>query len=172
MNFSNFTRYIIVDGSSIDTMYITTPQVNLTQAVRDNSTVFTGSDYATDPPGFTTREVRDFVSRTSQSVINASGALTAWDKVTAIQDFLINGNDTYTFLRNNNGTNPPTTGIESDLSFWMLNNSFEGSCDQFTSLFAVMLRTVEVPVRKVTGFSEVTGMVKHSRFTEKTSLRG
>ena len=35
----------------------------------------------------------------------------------------------------------------------MLNNSFEGSCDQFSSLFAVMLRTVDIPSRKVTGFS-------------------
>ena len=44
LNFSNFTRDIIVDGSSIDTMFITTPQVNITQAIRDNSTVFTGTD--------------------------------------------------------------------------------------------------------------------------------
>ena len=42
---------------------------------------------------------------------------------------------------------------EGDLAYWMLNNSFEGSCDQFSSLFAVMLRTVDIPSRKVTGFS-------------------
>ena len=156
MNFSNFTRDIIVDGSSIDTMFITTPQVNITQAIRDNSTVFTGTDYATDlPPFFTSRgNMNELVSRITQSVINDSGALSAWDKVSAIADFISEGNDTITFLRNNNGTSVPS-GLEeeSDMAYWILNNSFEGSCDQFTSLFAVMLRTADIPVRKVTGFS-------------------
>lgn len=156
LNFSNFTRDIIVDGSSIDTMFITTPQVNITQAIRDNSTVFTGTDYATDlPPFFTSRgNMNELVSRITQSVINDSGALSAWDKVSAIADFISEGNDTITFLRNNNGTSVPS-GLEeeSDMAYWILNNSFEGSCDQFTSLFAVMLRTADIPVRKVTGFS-------------------
>ena len=90
----------------------------------------------------------------TQSIINDSGALSAWDKVSAIVDFITEGNDTITFLRNNNGTNVPS-GLEeeSDMAYWILNNSFEGSCDQFTSLFAVMLRTADIPVRKVTGFS-------------------
>ena len=40
-------------------------------------------------------------------MINESGALSARDKVSAIADFLTNGNDTFTFLRNNNGTEAP-----------------------------------------------------------------
>ena len=98
--------------------------------------------------------MNELVSRITQSVINDSGALSAWDKVSAIADFISEGNDTITFLRNNNGTSVPS-GLEeeSDMAYWILNNSFEGSCDQFTSLFAVMLRTADIPVRKVTGFS-------------------
>ena len=34
-----------------------------------------------------------------------------------------------------------------------MNNSFEGDCDQFSTLFAVMLRSAGIPARKVTGFS-------------------
>ena len=44
--------------------------------------------------------------------------------------------------------------MESDLSHWILNSSLEGSCDEFTSLFAVMLRHAGMPSRKVTGFAE------------------
>ena len=44
-------------------------------------------------------------------------------------------------FRNNNGTNAPTLSLQ--IYILDLNNSFEGSCDQFTSLFAVMLRTVK-----------------------------
>lgn len=156
LNFSNFTRDVLVDGSSVDTVFITTPQVTITQAIRENTTAFTGTDYATDlPREFTDRGgAQELVTGITQSVINDSGALSAWDKVSAIANFLTNGNDTFTFLRNNNGTEvPDMVEDEGDLAYWMLNNSFEGSCDQYSSLFAVMLRTVDIPSRKVTGFS-------------------
>ena len=70
--------------------------------------------------------MNELVSRITQSVINDSGALSAWDKVSAIADFISEGNDTITFLRNNNGTNVPS-GLEeeSDMAYWILNNSFE-----------------------------------------------
>lgn len=156
LNFSNFTRDVLVDGSSVDTSFFTTPQVNFTQSIRDNSTEFTGTDYATDlPPVFIARGgMLEYVSGVTQTIVNDSGAISAWDKVSAIASFISDGNDTISFLRNNNGTVVPS-GLEeeSDLAYWMLNNSLEGSCDQFSSLFAVMLRTLEIPTRKVTGFS-------------------
>ncbi|MGY8692415.1 MAG: transglutaminase-like domain-containing protein, partial [Candidatus Poseidoniales archaeon] len=86
--------------------------------------------------------------------INNSGAISAWDKIIAIQDFIINGNETIIFLRNHDGSSRPNNaGIDSDISNWILTSSFEGSCDEFTSLFTVMLRHAGMPTRKVTGFS-------------------
>ena len=73
--------------------------------------------------------------------------------MSAIQDFIVNGNSTTTFLRNHNRTEVGVLDDEDDLSYWILNNSFEGDCDQFSTLFAVMLRSAGIPARKVTGFS-------------------
>ena len=155
LNFSNFTRDVIVDGATIDTLFVTAPQVLITQAIRDNTTEFANSSYATDMPSeFLNRgNTAAFVNAITTTIINESGAFSAWDRVSAIQDFIINGNSTTTFLRNHNGTEVGLADGEDDLSFWILNNSLEGDCDQFSTLFAVMLRSAGIPARKVTGFS-------------------
>ena len=155
LNFSNFTRDAIVDGATIATLFVTAPQVLITQAIRENTTEFANSTYATDLPSsyLAKGNAANFVSSITATVINESGAFSAWDRVSAIQDFIINGNSTTTFLRNHNGTEVGVLDDEDDLSYWILNNSFEGDCDQFSTLFAVMLRSAGIPARKVTGFS-------------------
>jgi len=90
----------------------------------------------------------------TQAVLSESGAFSAWEKVEAIQDFLINGNNTTTFLRNNDPV--ILDGIRIRMVILLmsfLNNTNEGSCDQFATVFAVMLRHAGFASRKVTGFS-------------------
>jgi len=154
LNFSNYTRDVIVDTSIIEVLYVTAPEVILSAEVKENTTAFTGSTYATDLPVTYLDQDSAYVNNVTQAVINQSGALSAWDKVAAIQDFLTNGNETITFLRNHDGSKMVDgLGTDSDISHWLLNASREGSCDEFATVFAVMVRLAGIPARKVTGFS-------------------
>jgi len=87
-------------------------------------------------------------------VINESGAFSAWDKVLALQDYLINGNSSTKFTLNHDGSGR-MDGLDedSDIAHWILNTTLEGSCDEFTTVFSVMLRLAGLPTRKVTGFA-------------------
>ena len=153
LNFSNFTRDILIDQSTVDTLFVTAPQVFFGTEITSNSTAFSGSSYAYDMPDFFSRD-GEYVEAVTQTVINESGAFTAWDKVLAIQDFLINGNSTTNFTLNHDGSGR-TDGLEadSDIAHWILNTTKEGSCDEFTTVFSVMLRVAGIPTRKVTGFA-------------------
>ena len=153
LNFSNYTRDIIIDGAVIEALYVNAPEVILSAAVRENTTVFANSDYGKDlPQEFINGS--GFVANLTQDVIDQSGAISAWDKVTAIQDFIVNGNDTISFLRNHHGSGRVSgLGIDSDITHWILNSSREGNCDEFTSVFVTMLRVAGIPARKVTGFA-------------------
>ena len=154
LNFSNYTRDIIIDNSNIENLYVSAPEIILGPQIRDNSTIFSGSSYATSLPESYLNDYGLEVNNITQQIINNSGAISAWDKIIAIQDFIINGNETIIFLRNHDGSSRPNNaGIDSDISNWILTSSFEGSCDEFTSLFTVMLRHAGMPTRKVTGFS-------------------
>jgi len=154
LNMSNFTRDIIVDTSTVESLYVSAPEVIFTAEIRDNSTIFSGSDYAKDLPHGYLDGSGSLVSEITQSVVNESGALSAWDQILAIQGFLVDGNETITFLRNHNGSRvPDVLGNEGDVTHWILNSSFEGSCDEFATVFTVMLRSAGFSARKVTGFS-------------------
>ena len=123
--------------------------------IRDrNTTIFLGSDYGKDlPQSYIIRQSAVPLSIT-QAVLAESGAFSAWEKVEAIQDFLINGNNTTTFLRNNDPVVPNGfSDVENDLTHYILNNTKEGSCEQFATVFTVMLRHAGFASRKVTGFS-------------------
>jgi len=152
LNFSNYTRDVLIDSSVVDQLYVTTPQIIFTDAIRDNTTAFQNSTYATDYRGFTN------VTTITQAVLNESGWTSAWDQIEAIQEFLINGNNSTTFLRNHAGSNVnrSDSGIGSsldDTSVWILEEALEGDCDEFATVFAAMLRSIGLPTRKVTGFS-------------------
>ena len=87
-------------------------------------------------------------------MINESGAFSAWDKVLALQDYLINGNSSTKFALNHEGSGRIDGQDEdSDIAHWILNTTLEGSCDEFTTVFSVMLRLAGLPTRKVTGFA-------------------
>ena len=153
LNFSNYTRDIIVDSAVVEALYVNAPEVILSAAIRENTTVFADSDYGKDLPQ-DYRNNFSFVTNLTQDVLDQSGAISTWDKVSAIQDFIVNGNDTISFLRNHYGSGRPNElGGDSDVTHWILNSSKEGNCDEFTSIFVTMLRIAGIPARKVTGFS-------------------
>ncbi|RTZ94189.1 MAG: hypothetical protein DSY41_03885, partial [Candidatus Poseidoniales archaeon] len=154
LNFSNFTRDILIDQSAIDTLYVTAPQVFFGPQITDNSTAFSGSSYAYDLPAIFLGRDSLYVEAVTQTVINESGAFSAWDKVLALQDYLINGNSSTKFALNHEGSGRIDGQDEdSDIAHWILNTTLEGSCDEFTTVFSVMLRLAGLPTRKVTGFA-------------------
>nr|ABZ07950.1 putative transglutaminase-like superfamily protein [uncultured marine microorganism HF4000_ANIW141L21] len=154
LNFSNFTRDILIDQSAIDTLYVTAPQVIFGPQITDNSTAFSGSSYAYDLPADFLFRSSSYVDAVTQTVINESGAFSAWDKVLALQDYLINGNSSTKFALNHEGSGRIDGQDEdSDIAHWILNTTLEGSCDEFTTVFSVMLRLAGLPTRKVTGFA-------------------
>ena len=154
LNFSNYTRDIGVSLLSVDQIFISSPDVFFSPQVRENTTAFLGSDYGKDlPQSYIVRQSAVPLSIT-QAVLAESGAFSAWEKVEAIQDFLINGNNTTTFIRNNDPVIPNfVSETENDLTHYILNNTKEGSCEQFATVFTVMLRHAGFAARKVTGFS-------------------
>jgi hypothetical protein len=56
LNFSNFTRDILIDQSTVDTLFVTAPQIFFGPQIIANSTSFSGSSYAYDLPN-------DFLTR-------------------------------------------------------------------------------------------------------------
>ena len=154
LNFSNFTRDIMIDQSTVDTLFVTAPQIFFGPQIIANTTSFSGSSYAYDLPNDFIDRSSSYVDTVTNTVINESGAFTAWEKVLAIQDYLINGNSTTNFTLNYDGSGR-MDGLDedSDISHWILNTTQEGSCDEFTTVFSVMLRLAGIPTRKVTGFA-------------------
>jgi len=157
LSFSNFTRDVLIDAASISELYVTAPQVMLSDVIRDNSTAYSGSNYATDlRPG----PVTNNISNIAWSVVNETGFSSTWDQIEAIQQFLINGNNTINFLRNYNGSGAnhseeahPTNQLLKDTTLWIVEESHEADCDEFATVFAALLRGLGLPARKVTGFS-------------------
>ena len=93
---------MIVDSAVIEALYVNAPEVILTTEITDNSTAFDDSEYGKDlPQDFL--DNGDFVINLTQDILDQSGAISAWDKIKAIQDFLVNGNETISFLRNHYG---------------------------------------------------------------------
>ena len=50
LNFSNYTRDVLVDSSVIEALYVAAPEVILTAEIKENTTAFTGTTYALDLP--------------------------------------------------------------------------------------------------------------------------
>ena len=103
------------------------------------------------PPEFADMSVQEsLVTNITSEVINNAGATDAYSKSVAISDFLINGNATYDFKRNYNGSG---SAPGADLTYELLNRAKEGTCQEFTTTFVTMARTAGLPARYVSGYS-------------------
>ena len=102
------------------------------------------------PEYFTNNSLQEsIVNNITNDVINAAGATDAYSKADAIATFLRDGNATYDFKRNYNGTGGD---IAVDVVFDLLFRANEGTCSQFTTTFVTMARLAGIPARFVSGY--------------------
>ena len=102
------------------------------------------------PDEFTNSSLPEsFVSNLTNDVISNAGASDAYSKAEAIATFLKEGNATYDFKRNYNGSG---VAPQADITFDLLNRANEGTCSEFTTVFVTMARLAGLPARFVTGY--------------------
>ena len=102
------------------------------------------------PEDFTNSSLPEsFILNLTNEVISTAGATDAYSKAEAIATFLKEGNATYDFKRNYNGSG---VGPGADLTYDLLNRAQEGTCSEFTTTFVTMARLAGLPARFVTGF--------------------
>jgi transglutaminase-like putative cysteine protease len=93
----------------------------------------------------------------------------AWEKIEAIADFIVNGNETVQYNWSSSGSGfknaSSQTGGPTDLSRWILDDARIGTCDEYTSTFALMLRTAGIPSRKVIGLSDGSQNADNTSFS-------
>ena len=77
MNFSNYTRDVLIDSSTVTNLYVTATQVTMTDVIRDNTTAFQNSSYAKDLGKI---ESSENISRIAWDVVNETGWTSAWIK--------------------------------------------------------------------------------------------
>ena len=86
----------------------------------------------------------------TNEVVSNAGATDAYSTADAIATFLREGNATYDFKRNYNGSG---VDIEADITYEFLNSLREGTCSEFTTVFVTMARLAGLPARFVSGYS-------------------
>ena len=166
MNITNTTRDIIVDGASVTALSISSPDYNITNTYKQESIAYASSAFGLNYP------INDDTNRTSQitnQIISSSGAFSAWEKIEAIADFITNGNDTVEFNWSSSGSGfrdaSSQAGGPTDISRWILDDARIGTCDEYSSTFALMLRTAGIPSRKVIGLSEGSQNADNTSFS-------
>ena len=86
----------------------------------------------------------------TNEVISDAGATDAYSKANAIATFLRDGNATFDFKRNYNGSGAAS---EADITYDMLFRAREGTCSEFTTVFVTMARLAGLPARFVSGYT-------------------
>ena len=155
LNHTNYTHDIRVTDAPIDFYFGNAPEIWFSDSVRGNSTAYQSSSYALDVPDYFTDMTmfESEVYNVTQSVLTSSGALSAYDKMEALVDFIENGNATFTPRLNYDGSGYPQGG-GPDFTHFLLVDSKEGTCDEWATVLTSMARLSGLPARKVTGFVE------------------
>jgi len=98
-------------------------------------------------PGYSTTRDPE-IEALAQSIVRAAGATTPYDQAKAIESwFLAKGRFTYTLK-------PPLARAgERPLDFFLF-TSRKGFCQDFSTAMNVMLRTLSIPSRQMSGFGE------------------
>ena len=116
-----------------------------------NTIAGTNSSYEMIVPEFFTNTSlpESSIMNLTNEVISTAGATDGYSKADAIATFLRDGNATYDFKRNYNGSG---AAPEADLTFDLLDRAREGTCAEFTTVFVTMARIAGLPARSVTGY--------------------
>nr|AIF09074.1 transglutaminase domain-containing protein [uncultured marine group II/III euryarchaeote KM3_34_C09] len=159
LNQTNHTRDIRVSATAVGGMMVSAPEVFYTDAELQSGVEFP-SPYATDLPAYFTdySSLESNVTNITYGVITDSGAVSAWDRVQAIKNYLSEEDTNVTdpdFKLNFDGSGAPNV---EDVTRFILDHAREGSCSEYVTIFTTMARIAGIPARTVTGY---TGGVWH-----------
>ena len=107
LSHGNITHDIKVEDAGLVGMFVDAPEIWYDTSELDLSIAYAGAGtYAMDLPSEFTDSTHPFseVRNITDAVISDAGAVSAYDKAVAIQDFLLNGNSTTEYLRNYDGS--------------------------------------------------------------------
>ena len=152
LSHGNITHDIKGEDADIVGLFTEAPEIWYDPSELANSIPYAGAgNYALDLPSEFTDSSHHYseIRNITFAVINDAGAVSAYDKAIALQDFLLNGNGTTQFLRNYDGSALP---LGEDQTFHLIAAAKEGRCTEFSTAFTTMLRLAGLPARKVTGF--------------------
>ncbi|MDP6899727.1 MAG: transglutaminase domain-containing protein [Candidatus Thalassarchaeaceae archaeon] len=148
----NISHDILVEDSGVFSMFLDAPEIWFDASELSNSIPYVGvTNYALDVPSTFTDSAHPHseVRNITFAVINEAGAVSAWDKAVALQEYLRNGNATTDFLLNHDGSALP---LEEDLTNHLIVAAKEGRCTEFATAYTTMARIAGLPTRKVSGF--------------------
>lgn len=120
-----------------------------------NSIPNTVRAYDSELPGTLPSDVGDL----ARQIVQKNHAVTEYQMVTAIQNYL---KTNYTYQT----TDIPMPGKNQDYVAQFLFDSKRGYCNNFSSAMAVMLRTLGIPTRWVTGYADGTQDFNYSSNTD------
>ncbi len=156
LNQSNVSHDLRVSTADVMDLTVSQPEIWFSDTEYQQSIPYAGpGNYGTDLPDYFTNLTKpeSYVYNLTQNVI--SGKVSAWDKVTAIRDYLNNedGNTSVEFKLNFDGSGVP---MVEDISRFILEDTKEGSCQEYDTVFTTMARLAGIPARKATGFHSGT----------------
>jgi len=155
LNQSNYTHDIRVSQAGVMVLIADAPEIFYSQAELGQGLPFTSTSYGTELPSYFMESSlpESYVRDVTEGVITDSSAVTAWDKVEALRQYLAE-EDTNTsdpdFKLNFDGSGVP---IVEDITRFILQDAREGSCSEFVTVFTTMARIAGIPARVVTGYS-------------------
>ncbi|RAH15662.1 MAG: hypothetical protein CMB56_002275 [Methanobacteriota archaeon] len=89
------------------------------------------------------------VSSITQEVISESGETSGYGIANALSEHLRQGNESLFYQINFNGSG---VNQSDDIVWHILNNSREGTCSDFVTVYVTMARLAGIPARKVSGY--------------------
>ena len=150
---TNDTHNCIVNSGPLESIWVEEYEYWFDWSTLSANTIAgTNSSYSLIVPDYFTNNSlpQSIVNNITNDVINSAGATDAYSKAEAIATFLQDGNATYDFKRNYNGSG----GDDAvDVVFDLLFRAKEGTCSQFTTAFVTMARLAGLPARFVSGYS-------------------
>ena len=150
---TNDTHNYIVNSGPLESIWVEEYEYWFDWSTLSANTIAgTNSSYSLIVPDYFTNNSlpQSIVNNITNDVINSAGATDAYSKAEAIATFLQDGNATYDFKRNYNGSG----GDDAvDVVFDLLFRAKEGTCSQFTTAFVTMARLAGLPARFVSGYS-------------------
>jgi len=152
LNHSNWTHDIRVSDVPIDTAMIDSPGIFFPDQVRQNSTAFQGSSYSTEVPSsfYDPNNPESYALNVTDAIISEAGAISAWEKMEALVTWIREGNNTTEPKLNHDGSVIP---VGLDLTTFMLHDSLEGTCNEWSITLTMMARLAGLPARQVSGYS-------------------